>query len=107
MFITNEKAFELIPHVMDIYEKIKPEIDKSLTPEHVKGKSQEEVGLIMQKQFFRNISKVKNEIFEIMAVIEDRTAEEIKKDDFIATSKKIINLLKDKELLDFFKSAMQ
>lgn len=46
----------------------------------------------------------KNDVFGIVAVLNNKTIEEVAKQNIIVTMKQIRDIAKDKELLDFFKS---
>lgn len=46
----------------------------------------------------------KQDLFGILGVLNDKTADEIAKQNFILTMKQVRDLTKDRELLDFFKS---
>lgn len=50
------------------------------------------------------LKKRKNDIFGIIGVLNDKTVDEIAKQNFLATMRQIKEIIKDKELLDFFKS---
>lgn len=46
----------------------------------------------------------KQDIYGILAVLNEKTIEEISKQNFLITAKQIKKTIKDKELIDFFKS---
>jgi hypothetical protein len=50
------------------------------------------------------LKKRKNDVFGIIGVLNDKTVDEIAKQNFLATMRQIKEIIKDKELLDFFKS---
>ncbi len=50
------------------------------------------------------LKKRKNDVFGIIGVLNDKTVDEIAKQNFLATMRQIKEIIQDKELLDFFKS---
>ena len=46
----------------------------------------------------------KADVFGILAVLNEKTVEEIGKQNFLTTMKQVKEIIKDRELLDFFKS---
>lgn len=50
------------------------------------------------------LKKRKADVFGILAVLNEKTAEEIGKQNFLTTMKQVKEIVKDRELLDFFKS---
>lgn len=110
--ISTEKAFDILPHVSEIYEKVN--IKKYITDKKTKLKkgTNNEVemmglGLDMFSYVLKQSSKVKEEFFNIVAIIEDKNLEDVKKQSLIVTIKTIKDLFEDIETMDFLKSAMQ
>lgn len=120
--INSEKAFDMLPFVSDIYEKIdmgkyiankKFELVKN--KDKNKSKNKEEVdevkimgyGLDMFSYIMKNSPKVKDEFFNIVAIIEDKELKEVKAQPLGNTLKTIKLLFKDVETMIFFKQAMQ
>jgi hypothetical protein len=52
------------------------------------------------------LKKRKADMFGILAALNDKTAEEIGKQNILATMKQVRDIVKDKELMDFFKSCV-
>lgn len=52
------------------------------------------------------LQKRKEDVFGILGVLNQKSAEEIAKQNFLATLKQARDIAKDKELIDFFKSCM-
>ena len=50
------------------------------------------------------LKKRKADVFGILAVLNEKTVEEIGKQNFLTTMKQVKEIVKDRELLDFFKS---
>lgn len=112
--ISSEKAFDMLPYAVDIFEKlnIKDYINKhsiaskGKNPEVIKN-LQKEMGISLVMHIMKNSIKVKEEVFNIVALFSDSTFEEVKKQDFLKTIKVFKTIFEDEELKDFFKQAME
>lgn len=62
----------------------------------VSGKLSNIVSILLKKR--------KEDLFGIVGALNDKTAEEVCKQNFLVTMKQIKDISKDKELVDFFKS---
>lgn len=110
--INSEKAFDMLPYVSDIYEKI--DMGKYIANkkfEIAKNKNNDEVeimgyGLDMFSYIMKQSPKIKDEFFQIVAIIEDKTLEEVKAQNLGETIGIIKALFEDIETMDFFKQAM-
>ena len=110
--INSEKAFDMLPYVSDIYEKI--DMGKYIANkkfEIAKNKNNDEVeimgyGLDMFSYIMKQSPKIKDEFFQIVAIIEDKTLEEVKAQNLGETIGTIKALFEDIETMDFFKQAM-
>lgn len=104
-----DKAFDMLPYVVDAYEKL--DIDNYIKEKRKEYKenpvSQNQAGIDLFKYILRNAAKIKIEIISIVAVMQDKTPEEVAKQDFMLTVIQIKNLLTDKEKMDFFEEAVQ
>lgn len=107
--ITTDKAIDMLPHVVDIYDKLEIETYRKEMMEKHKGKDADKmaVGIEVFKFIFKNIGKAKMEVYSIVAVAKDKTTDEIKNQPFPKTIMDIKEIFSDKELVDFFKQAMQ
>ena len=107
--ISTEKAFDILPAVVDLYEKLNIDAYRKKITEENKGKKLDEktVGINLFKFVLKNSAKVKDEVFEIVAVFEDKTIEEIKAQNFMATMNSFREIFTNKEAVSFFKSAMR
>lgn len=109
--ISTEKAFDMLPYVADIYEKVDIKSYIKEKKKTIKGKQTEEdimgFGLDMFSYVIKQSPKVKKEFFEVVAIIEDKKVEEVKKQSFGKTINTIKSLYEDEETMDFFKSAMK
>lgn len=112
--ITSEKAFDMLPYVADIYDKLdlkdyiqKNAINTSDKSEDELKALQSEVGMKMIMHIVKNSSKVKDEVFNIVAVFSGISADEAKQQDFFKTLQVFKGIFSNKDLTDFFKQAMQ
>lgn len=106
--ISTEKIFDMLPNVVDIWDKL--DIDgyrKKIAGEN-KGKKvdSEAIGINLIKYILVNTPKVKGEVFSMVAIFEDKTVEEVKAQNFGKTIKTVKDIFQDKELMDFFKQAV-
>jgi hypothetical protein len=104
MAISSEKVFDLLPSVCEIYEKLDVEkFAKGLK----KGITQKEAGVKVILYIFKNSGKIKEEIFNIVAILQDITVEEAKALGIIQNITVIKELFTDEDTMSFFKQAMQ
>ena len=108
--ISSEQAFDMLPYVVDIYDKLDfDKYRKELQKKYAGKKSVDSlsVGLEATKFIIRNAGKVKDEFFAIVAIAENTTIEEAKKQPFVKTVQTFKEIITDPELMDFFKQATQ
>lgn len=107
--ITSEQAFDMLPSVVDIYEKLNLDEYRKELAEKNKGKVMDKMatGIEVFKFIFKNSGKVKNEVFEIVAIFDGKTVEEIKKQSFIKTVTTLKDVFSDTEAMNFFKKVVQ
>lgn len=107
--ITSEKVFDMLPTVVTLYDKL--DIDsyrKKLAKENIKKKlDSNDLGIEIFKYVLKNSSKVKEDFFEIVAIFEDKTVEDVKAQSFGKTINSIKEIFSDKETVGFFKGAIQ
>ena len=110
--LSSEKAFDMLPYVSDIYEKV--DINKYVTDNKKKVAKNKDselqimgFGLDMFSYILKHSPKIKTEIFTIVSMIEDKDIKEVKAQSFVQTLKTFKELFEDKEAMDFFKSAME
>ena len=99
---------ELTPYVTNIV------TDEDLVGELIKAIDFKEANTMAEKMALtaEKITKIipiilknrKNDVFGIVGVLNEKTIDEIAKQNIIVTMKQIRDIAKDKELLDFFKS---
>lgn len=109
MAISTEKAFDMLPIVTVMYDKLKiDEFIKALTKEN-KNKivTNTALGINLFKYILTNSKKVKQEVFEIVSVMEEATVEEIKEQSFAKTINTLKEVFTDNEATEFFKSAIK
>ncbi len=111
--INSEKAFDMLPSVVDIYDKLNiDDYRKKMTEQYKKDKekgimvTQMDAGIDLFKYVLRNSSKVKDDFFEIVSIMDEKSIEEVKKQPFSKTITAIKEIFTDKEAIDFFKQAM-
>jgi hypothetical protein len=107
--INSEQAFDMLPYVVDIYDKLDIDGYRKQLTEKYRGKKvdQKELGIQSFKYIFKNSQKVKKEFFNIVAIAEKRDLEAVKKESIVKTILTIKAIFSDPELVDFFKQAMQ
>jgi len=109
MFST-EKAFDMLPSVVVLYDKLGLDQYRKDFVEKSKGKKDVDVnaiGIDLFKHVLKNSAKVKEEVFEIVAVFEEKTIGEVKTQSFMKTINTIKEIFSDTEATDFLKQAMQ
>jgi len=110
--ITTEKAFDLLPYVADIFEKLELESvldEKRKQAQKKQGKTEEkqrELGLSLIMHIVKNSQKCKGSFFPMLAILCDCTEEEAKQKPVPETITALRELLMDEELMGFFKSAV-
>ena len=107
--ISTEKAFDMLPSVVDLYDKLDIDGYRKKTIKENKGKEADQttLGINLFKYVLKNSGKIKNEAFEIVSVFEDRPVDEIKAQNFMLTLGTLKAIFTDKEAVSFFKDAMQ
>ncbi|EGW36462.1 hypothetical protein [Desulfosporosinus sp. OT] len=106
--ITTEKAFDMLPAVVDLYDKLDIDAYRKKVTEENKGKKldQTSLGINLFKFVLKNSAKIKDEVFEIVAIFESKTVEEIKAQSFMTTMNSFREIFADKEAVSFFRQAM-
>lgn len=106
--ITTEQTFDMLPNAVAIYEKI--ELDKFRKDFQVKNKNKkvdvEDAGVEVILYLTKNLSKVKGDVFELLAIAENKPVEEVKAQPLSKTLQSLKAIFLDKDLMDFFKEAM-
>ena len=101
---------ELTPYVANIVsdEDLLAELKKAVDAKDIQNKAQylaigaEKITKILPIL----LKKRKNDVFGILAVINEKSINEIAKQNILVTLKQAKTAFKDKELIDFFKSCM-
>ncbi len=104
--ITSEKAYDMLPYASDIYEKldIKKFIeDKKIVVEEGESIETKLIPVILDLGNFvlKESPKIKSEVFNIVAILEDKTMEEVLAQSPIKTIRAFKSIFEDKETLDF------
>jgi len=107
--VNTEKVFDMLPVVVELYDKLNlDEYRKKLQKENkVKKINSNDLGIEIFKHILKNSSKVKDNFFEIVAIFEEKTVDEIKAQSFAKTINTIKDIFTDKEMTGFFKQAIQ
>jgi len=109
MKLDTEKALDLLPHIVDVYDKLNVDSYIKKTKAKNKGKKVEAelAGIDLFKYVMKNIGKAKEEIFEVVSILEEKTVAEVREQSIFETIKSIKAIFNDEELVELFKSAMQ
>ncbi|MGD6832582.1 hypothetical protein ACQCT5_10485 [Sutcliffiella halmapala] len=109
--IKTEKAFDMLPFVADIYEKL--DLQGYVQKNIIKAKDgktdelQVNAGIKITVFVMKNSPKIKEEIFHIVALAQEKDVEEVKSQPLIHTINTFKAIFANDELVSFFKSAMQ
>jgi len=96
----------MLPHVGEMFEKL--DIQNFVKEYRQKKESDSIVAALdLIKFIMKNSQKVKEEVFSIVAIAEDKDLEEVRIQSLATTLKTLQQIFSDKELIDFFKQAMQ
>ena len=108
--VTTEKAFDMLPSVAVLYDKLDIDNYRKKLVEKNKGKKDvdaQSVGIELFKYILKYSGKVKEEVFEIVATFEEKTVEEVKAQSPARTFVVLKELFQDEETMDFLKQAMK
>ena len=101
---------EITPCIANITadEELLAELRNAIDPKAVKTKAELMVKGVekIAKLVPIVLKKRKTDVFGILAVLNEKTAEEIGKQNIIATMAQVREVVKDKDLMDFFKSCV-
>ena len=98
--ISTEKVFDMLPYAVNIYEKLKVDEYFKTT------KSKDKLGFDFFKYLISNLPKVKDEVFNVVALYEGKKVAEIRKQEVSKTIATVKALFNEEGLLDFFNQAM-
>ncbi|TYS68657.1 hypothetical protein FZC76_06835 [Sutcliffiella horikoshii] len=110
--IQTEKALDMLPHAAEIYEKLDlqnyiqknfKQASKDDNVDELRVKS----GVSLMLYVVKNSKKIKTEMLEIVAIAQENTMEEVKKQPLTKTIETFKNVFADSELVAFFKEAMK
>lgn len=106
--LTTDKAFDMLPHVVDLYDKIDlDQYRKNQQALNNKDADKMELGIAALKYIFKNVHKAKEEVFHIVAIAQDKSIDEVRGQSLPRTILAVKDIFSDKEMVDFFKQAMQ
>ncbi|MCT4566124.1 MAG: hypothetical protein N4A68_17670 [Maledivibacter sp.] len=105
--VTTEKVFDMLPYGVSVFEKLKIEDFFKNKKSKQRGKNlKQEDGLDFIKYLLKNLSKVKEEVFNIVAIYDDKKVEEIRSQEVAKTIEALRALFKEEGIMDFFNQAM-
>ncbi len=113
--ITTEKAFDMLPHMVEIFDKLelqkygkeKAQEYKKKNPNKSAEEMQNELGTEIVKYILKNSAKIKEEFFNIAATALDVDVKEAKGKPLLETMQVVKDIFLNENLMAFFKSAMQ
>lgn len=101
---------EITPYIANITadEELLEELRSAIDPKAVKTKAELMVKGVekITKLVPIVLKKRKTDVFGILAALNEKTSEEIGKQNIIATMAQVREVVKDKDLMDFFKSCV-
>lgn len=107
--ISSEKLYDMLPTVVVLYDKL--DLDayrKKMTDENKEKKlDTKSLGIEVFKHVLKSSGKVKEEIFEIVAIFQDAPIEEVKLQSIGKTIKSIKMVFTDEDAVSFFKQAIE
>ncbi|MBU3176093.1 hypothetical protein KPL47_06890 [Clostridium estertheticum] len=107
--ISTEKVYDMLPVVTVLYDKLDLDGYRKKFIKENKGKKdidKNAIGIDVFKHILKNSQKVKEEIFEVVAIFEEQTVEEVKAQSFMKTLNSLKEIFSDKETVDFLKQAI-
>lgn len=110
--VSTEAAFDALPYVMDVYDKLDLDSYRKKVSKQYKGQDKKkidvnEIGIDLFKYVLKNLSKAKEEIFTVISIFENKSVEDVKKQPIAETIKSLRTIFSDKETMDFFKKSME
>lgn len=112
--ITTDRAAEVLCELTPLVDSIITDEDLIASLSAAIGKEEQEqmtfgqklllVGAKLDKIVPILLKKRKTEMFGILGVLNEKTPEEIAKQGLIATMRQVHDIIRDRELIDFFKS---
>lgn len=113
--ITTEQVFDMLPAVTEIFEKLEIKEYFIKTGKENKDKKVKKDELVLKNEFainlgihiLKNSQCVKEEVFEIAAIVDGISVEETKKQSPMKTVKAFKAVFQDKEVVELFKQAVE
>ena len=107
--LNTEKVFDMLPVVVELYDKLDIDGYRKRIAEENKGKKgvdNEAIGIDLLIYILKNSAKIKEEIFEVVAIVEEKPVEEIKAQSFVVTINAVKEIFQDEEAVSFLTQAM-
>lgn len=107
--IKTEVLYDMLPQIVEVYEKLDVEGFRNKMTKENKAKKIEDKALGIKLFLFvlKSSQKIKKEVFEIVSVFENMTVEEVKAQSFGKTIATLKEILQDEEAVELFKSAVK
>lgn len=110
VIISTDTAFDMVPAVCSIYDKIDVKTFTSAFADEMNTAESEVdetiVGLDLFMHVLRQSSLIKDEIVEIVSILEDRSIEDVRAQSIIKSLTSIKTIFEDREIMGFFESVM-
>lgn len=109
--VSTEQVFDMLPHASDIYTNLniknylKNNVFTAKKGENAEN-SKKLAGADLIAYILKNSPKAKEAFFNIVAIFEGKSIEEVKKQSLFKTMATIKAIMNDKDLLDFFKASV-
>jgi hypothetical protein len=106
--ISSSKVFDMLPSIVDIYDKLDLDTYRKKLQEENKTEKLDakDLGIMLVKYVLKNSKKVKEELFEIVAVMQEITLEEAKAQGPFKMVTTLKEIFTDKDTVGFFKQAI-
>lgn len=107
--INSEQAFDMLPHMAIIFEKLDIEGYRKKSLAKYKNKDNvdyKKIGLEVVLYIVKNSNKVKEEFFSIVSIADNKSIDEVKSQSLTKTITTFKEIVTDKDLMGFFKTAM-
>lgn len=108
--LSTEKVFDMLPMVTELYDKLDIDTYSKEIKEKNKGKKDIDVnilGIDLFKYILKNSQKIKQEVFEIVSIMDGKSIEEVKTQDIFVTFNTFKELFSNKEVMSFFEQAVR
>lgn len=102
--MTSEQLLDILPIAVDIYDTLEMDNFRKQLPKDIPTV---EAGIMGFKYVLKHSGKVKESIFEVVAIATNQTPDEVKRQEFTKTLKTLKEVFMNEEIQSFFNSAIQ